>query len=133
VKDCSTCPHRVEINPRYKTMKFENTPCCGCEPENPDTKAVPFADHLRWVISKPYTGDQEQVESVRDVMATMCRKFSQMSSRQQKLFSFRVQDPDMSISDMARSLDISRTHVRREIDKIVELYPELDRIMRSGR
>ena len=37
MKDCSTCQYRVDLHPEYAEMDFEDTPCCGCKPSEPET------------------------------------------------------------------------------------------------
>ena len=35
MKDCATCDDRVELNPKYKRMKWENLPCSKCRNTEP--------------------------------------------------------------------------------------------------
>ena len=53
MKDCATCDDRVELNPKYKRMKWENLPCSTCKPWEPtdddghkriDIKNVPTSE-----------------------------------------------------------------------------------------
>jgi len=49
VKDCSRCKSRAELNPQFKDMAFELTPCATCKPWEPkDEKKIVQPKDWQW-------------------------------------------------------------------------------------
>jgi len=123
VKDCATCKHRVELNPKYAKKKWEDTPCSRCSMVEPFGGNKRFDDAILYELIDARS--KRQKDTVLTMLAHVFKCWIQLEHVEQQILSERIIRPFLSVSQVAKMYSMSRVTLYKIYQKIAIKFPAL--------
>jgi len=121
MKDCTSCPHRIELNPSYRDKKWEDLPCSTCELTEPSGKTLSYNDNIYY--SKADLNNNDDRDTFIALLSEVFKYWLNLNPTEKQIISDRVLKPTMTMTDLAKTHNMSRMTLYRTLNRISTKFP----------
>ena len=125
MNECYRCPHRAELNPQFKELPFEETPCFKCSYKyQPQRRMVEFSDSLEHPSRTTWKIEPElEFETRLETFRYWLDVWTSLTPRDRFILEAKIRNPGDMQTHIARKLGVTKQAVNNRIRRFRKRFP----------